>query len=377
MNRNEYEDLLAAVGIAISVRPGVTPILISEPGVGKTSVLESLQEQGVKVVTLSLSMMEPSDIAGLPVIRDDGTVRFAPPDWALEIADHNGPALVFLDELTTCPVSTQHSALRALTHNSLGSTLRFSDNVSWAAAANPADINAGFELTSALANRLVFFDWVLPVDIYSESLIAGNWPKLPYHELPQTFTGALATQRALIAGYLRARQTQLCALPKDAAARGRAWPSPRSWDAASRLLALAQVTDANSEVKRLLVYGAVGAAAGHEFLSWADMQDLPDPEDLLATGASAVFDGLRPDRVFAVLGAVLAAVIANPTPDRWTAAIRVCADAADAGAIDAAVPVVRALVQDDVRPAGTPTPSEIVAFAPTLRLANLLPSPAA
>ena len=41
--------------------------------------------------------------------------------------------------------------------------------------------------------------------------------------------------------------------------------------------------------------------------------------------------------------------------------------------IDPAVPAVRALLRDGVRPSGAPVPSEIAVFAPALALAGLLP----
>jgi len=47
------------------------------------------------------SVREPSDFAGLPVVRDQGT-WFAPPRWAERLACA-GSGLLFLDELTTAP----------------------------------------------------------------------------------------------------------------------------------------------------------------------------------------------------------------------------------------------------------------------------------
>jgi hypothetical protein len=218
----------------------------------------------------------------------------------------------------------------------------------------------------------------MPIDVFSESLVTGLWPTIPLHEIPTTYDAQLAATRALVSAYLRVRQSQLSSIPSDAASCGKAFPTPRTWDYASRLLAFAQCVGANAEVRRLLVFGAVGAAAGHEFLAWANARDLPDPEDLLAGGgATTTFAKMRPDRVYATLASVLAAVVTTPTPERWTAAIRCCASAAQSGAIDAAVPIVRALVRDEVRPAGTPPPAEIAVFAGPLALAGLFAAPAA
>lgn len=85
---------------------------------------------------------------------------------------------------------------------------------------------------------------------------------------------------------------------------------------------------------------------------------------------------MRSDRVYAVLQSVLAAFLRKPTAERWSDAIRVCAAAVGSSSIDPAVPVVRALVRDGVRPSGARTPPEIQVFAAPLTLAGLMPATA-
>jgi hypothetical protein len=83
---------------------------------------------------------------------------------------------------------------------------------------------------------------------------------------------------------------------------------------------------------------------------------------------------MRADRVHVVLQSVLAAVAAAPTPERWTTAVQLCATAATLGDLDAAVPVVRALLRTGLRPADAAMPPEIRTFAGPLALAGLLPA---
>jgi hypothetical protein len=370
-SREDYENLLTAVGLCFSCR--IPVLLWGDPGVGKTAVVESAREVGWHVETLVVSHYEPADFAGLPVVRSDGTVDFAPPAWATRLAAHDGPSIAFLDELSTAAPSVQAAALRPLTHYTIGA-LQLPDTVSWGAAANPADVAAaGWELAPPTASRFVHLDWKMPVEVYTECLVTGGWPTIPLHHRGAAYAPQLAASRALVAAYLRVRQGQMSAMPKDAAGRSRAFPTPRTWDYLSRLLAMASCAGAGAEVQRLLAYGAVGASSAHEFLVWVDAQDLPDPETLLADPTPVAFTGVRPDRVHAMLQAVLAAVVAVPTPERWSAAVRVCAAAGEAGRMDPAVPVVRALVRDTVRPAGAAVPSEIKVFAAPLALAGLLP----
>lgn len=372
--RERYEDLLGAVGVCVGAR--IPFLLWGEPGAGKTSVVESAAGSGWYVETLIVSHHEPSDFAGLPVIAADGTVSFAPPRWAQRLADHPGPALAFFDEWTTAAPAVQAAALRTLTHGEVGS-VRLPETVSFAAAANPADVAAGgWELAPPTANRFVHLDWALPLDVFAEGSVTGQWPAVPVVAPPSSYPRELARTRALVAGFLRARPTLLSAVPADAAARGRAFPTPRTWDYAARLVSLARCAGLRQGVVELLVAGAVGAASGHEFLSWMAAQDLADPEDLLADAGAAEFGGQRPDRVYLALQAVLAAVAADPSPQRWTAAVVVCARAAEQVGVDPAVPVVRALLRPGVRPDGAAVPAEVAVFAAPLALAGLLPDAA-
>lgn len=372
--REQYEDLLGAVGVCVAAR--IPFLLWGEPGAGKTSVVESASGSGWYVETLIVSHHEPSDFAGLPVIAADGTVSFAPPRWAQRLAEQTGPALAFFDEWTTAAPAVQAAALRTLTHGEVGS-VRLPETVSFAAAANPADVAAGgWELAPPTANRFVHLDWALPLEVFAESSVTGRWPAVPVVAPPESYPAELARTRVLVAGFLRARPNLLSSIPADAAARGRAFPTPRTWDYAARLVSLARTTRCRRGVVELLVAGSVGAASGHEFLTWIEAQDLADPEELLADPAAVRFAGLRPDRVYLALQAVLAAVTADPTPQRWTAAVVVCARAADDVGIDPAVPVVRALLRPGVRPDGAAVPSEIAVFAAPLALAGLLPDAA-
>lgn len=373
-DRTEYEATLDAIGICLTAR--VPFLLWGSPGAGKTAVLESAEQCGWHVETLIVSHHEASDFAGLPVVGPGGTVTLAPPQWAQRLAEHDGPSLAFFDEWTTASPSVQAAALRPLTHHEVGA-LQLPATVSFGAAANPADVAAGgWELAPPTANRFCHLSWDLPLDVYTESIITGQWPTLPVHRPPAHLDAELARWNVLLAGYLRARQTQLSALPKDIASRGRAFPTPRTWTYAVRLAALASSLNMPSSVVKLLVFGCVGAAAGHEFLVWADAQDLPDPEDLLADPGLIEFDRMRPDRLYVVLQSVLSAIIRTPTAHRWETAVELCARAAGQEGLDAAVPVVRALVRPGVRPVGANMPASIKVFAGPLSLAGLMPGAA-
>lgn len=367
-NRRDYEHLLQAVGICVSAR--IPALLWGDPGQGKTAAVESAAASGWHVETLIISHYEPSDFAGLPMLVD-GRVELAPPAWAVRLRDVDGPSIAFFDEFSTASPALQAAALRPLTHYEVGS-LRLPRSVSFLAAANPADVAAaGWELAAPTASRFVHLDWELPLEVYSESLVTGTWPAMPVYALPSGYAAELARQRVLVSGFLRARSSQLTSIPKTAVDRGRAFPTPRTWDCAARLLALAVAVDAPEPVRRLLVAGCIGDAAAHEFLTWSAVQDLPDTDAVLADPVASWFTDKRADQVYVTLQGVVAAAVSRGDPATWEAAVAACCAAASAAGVDPAVPGVRALLRH--RPNKAVIPPNIRVFAAVLALAGLLP----
>ena len=318
-NRVDYEDALQATGICISAR--IPVLLWGNPGEGKTAVVESAARSGRHVETLIVSHYEPSDFAGLPVVSPDGSVNLAPPGWATRLSLVEGPSIAFFDEFSTASPALQAAALRPLTHYEVGS-LKLPDTVAFVAAANPTDVAAaGWELAAPTASRFVHLDWSLPLEVYAECLVTGGWPALPVYDDVPDLAARTTEQLVLVSGFLRARQSQLSAIPRESAARGRAFPTPRTWDYAARLSAFAVAVGANKAVRRLLVTGCVGESVAHEFLAWEEPQDLPDPEDVLAADRLRLHRPARRPRLCRAPGSARGDRADND-PDRWAAAIR-------------------------------------------------------
>ena len=111
--------------IAIGLQAGIPMHMTGFPGVGKTEFTKSLEagfaRVGIKckVIVLVGSIREPQDFGGFPVSTPDG-VRLLPMAWARDAQRFAGDGhmvVVFLDELTTVPPTTQAAMLRLLTEN--------------------------------------------------------------------------------------------------------------------------------------------------------------------------------------------------------------------------------------------------------------------
>ncbi len=68
--------------------------------------------------------------------------------------------------------------------------------------------------------------------------------------------------RSWVGGFIRVRPALALAVPEDAAGAGRAWPSPRTWDMAARLLAASEAAGSDDLVRSILVRRRRGPGPG-------------------------------------------------------------------------------------------------------------------
>jgi MoxR-like ATPase len=355
----------AATSLGVALAARVPVLLWGAPGTGKSSVVQSMAESmGWPCEVVIASIREPSDFAGLPVVTDGG-VRFAPPTWASRLVEA-GRGLLFLDEISTAPPAVQAALLRVVLERTVGD-LRLPDEIVVVGAANPPDQAAdGWDLSAPLANRFCHLGWSVDAATIAEGFTAGFRPN-PIPRLPRRWGASLARAKADVAAFLLARPTLVSAPPLDRAAAGRAWPSPRSWEMAARLLAAGRAVEVGPEVTTMLLTGCVGDGAGLELVTWLTELDLPDPEALLADPDSFELPD-RGDRAYAALTSVAAAVASETTIERWGAAWRIMARASEQ-VPDVAALAARILVRS--RPEGAPVPAEAARLLPVLRDAGL------
>jgi hypothetical protein len=370
--RTEPATSSQADALALAVAANLPVLLWGEPGIGKSATLGQLAAAlGLPMETVIASIHEPSDFSGLPIVGDDPArqgVPMAPPDWAVRIAQL-GRGLLFFDELSSAPPAVQAALLRVVLERRVGS-LRLPEPVRIVAAANPpASAADGWHLSPPLANRFVHLAWTHDPATVARGL-AGTWPAVVVPTIrPERVSSALARSRGVVAGFLTSRPGLVHHLPADAQARGGAWPSPRTWEMALRLLTFADACGAGREALAAVLTGAVGDGPGIELLTFAEELDLPDPERVLARPEAFALPQ-RGDRQLAFLTAVVAAVQARTNQERWEAAWVVLSKAVEAGSPDVAARAAADLAA--LRDPQWPVPPQLDSFVDILAQSGAL-----
>lgn len=339
----QYHHTLLAIAVATN-----TPVILwGEPGIGKTATIAAIARSlRLPLETVIASIHEPSDFSGLPIPTGD-EVTFAPPSWAVRLA-REGKGILFLDEISTAPPAVQAALLRVVLEKTIGQ-FRLPDSVRIIAAANPPELAAGgFELAPPLANRFVHLEWPAPS---SGDWVSGFLQGFPDPIVPEEipWQEQLPLAQGLIAAFLTSRPELLCRIPQDPSQAGKAFPTPRSWAMAARMLAGALAINPTDEgLIALAVGSAVGQGVGIELAALVGGDVLLDPKEALSN-PDHVHLPERDDKLLVLLSAATAHVASHldsPTfPDLWEAAWKLLARSAREKAPDVAAVAVRPLYQ--------------------------------
>jgi hypothetical protein len=155
--------LKALIKLAWRVRKPA--ILEGETGIGKSYIFRTTtDEEGIGFIVVDLSILEPTDLVGLPFIRDGRTVYAAP-----AILPCEGKGILLLEELNRCETYMRQPALQLLTERQLHQ-YRLPDGWTVCAAINPDSgkyqvmpldpaLLARFMYIKVHADRKSWIDW--------------------------------------------------------------------------------------------------------------------------------------------------------------------------------------------------------------------------
>ena len=323
--------------IAIGLQARIPMHITGFPGVGKTEFTKSLEagfaRAGVKckVIILIGSIREPQDFGGFPVSTPDG-VRLLPMAWARDakrLAEDGYMVVVFLDELTTVPPTTQAAMLRLLTENVCGE-LQLPDYEPGQgrrrlSVRQQRRRMGGGRTGNPGADGEPLVAWRVPDG--PRDLVRHDGERLPRAQRSAGAAGRLPAHAPSSAAGAD------CGVCEGRGARCLAGAAGRS-GAAQRPLALGphvvsglapagrhrSGVAGQSRAPRRRRSPASSAIRRCLSSSTARQLNLPDPEDILKDPRSLVLPD-RIDRAYAVCYSLVGAVLNNKTPERWQAAM--------------------------------------------------------
>jgi hypothetical protein len=241
MNPVELESYLSDL-IDGDVRLAV--MLWGAPGVGKSSIVAQVAaSHDLEFIDVRLSQLAPTDLRGLPVAEDGLAKWFAP-----EFLPRAGRGVLFMDEINMAAPTMQGIAQQLILDRKVGSYTLPAGWFVWAAGNRREDRASVFEMPAPLANRFLHLEVSPDLESFKRYAFGRN------------------LNERLIA-FLSFRPNLLHALDS----KSPAWPSPRSWEMASRLLSVG-----------LEISPAVGEGAAAEFAAFEKVYAaLPDLEPIL------------------------------------------------------------------------------------------------
>jgi hypothetical protein len=166
-------------------------VLLEGPtGIGKSEIVRQVAKQlGIANVVLDLSLLEPPDLVGLPII-EDGRTRYALP----HILPREGSGILMLEELNRAERYIQQPALQLLTARMLHEYL-LPDGWVVFAAVNPATgdyhvtpldaaLRARFLELSVRADRGAWLAWALSNGVHPAVLALARAHERVFDEVP-------------------------------------------------------------------------------------------------------------------------------------------------------------------------------------------------
>lgn len=239
-------------------------MLWGPPGIGKSSIVQQLaRERHLELVDLRLGQLSPTDLRGLPVAKDGIAVWYPP-----EFLPRGGRGILFLDELNMAPPTLQGIAQQLILDRRVGSYVVPEGWFLWAAGNRKEDRAAVFDMPAPLANRFVHLEAQPDFD---------------------SFRG-YALERDLhpdVLAFLSYRPGLLHKMDRELVA----WPSPRSWEMASKLHTAA-----------LDVAPAVGEGPASEFSAFVKLgSSLPDIDAILSGRGGDFTFPMEPSQRYALI----------------------------------------------------------------------------
>jgi hypothetical protein len=272
---------------------GLPMLLCGLPGNAKTAFIRQLAAE----YDLPIEVLSPAcrgeGAFGVTPVPASGRMTYPRPDWT-DRFEERGRGIVFVDEINLAATHYAGALLGLLADRVLGS-YQLPPGVRVCAAMNPISIaqaSGGWDLSAPAANRVGHLDWPGPTaEEWTKWLLANDSPddcpdiidsEVEEARVMATWPEAWGQARGIVAGFLTRYSTHLHAMPTLGGDDvGKAWPSQRTWEMATRAWATSIVYNLTEAERDEFVGCFVGGGATGELLEWYSKANLPNSADLL------------------------------------------------------------------------------------------------
>jgi len=239
-------------------------LLLGPPAIGKSQTVQTVaKDTGRKLYDVRCSYLDAVDTRGLPVpnVAEKRVNWLTPEFWPLE--GEQEPSILFLDEITNCPNSTQVSLLELTLDRRIGN-YNLPENCVIIGAGNRVEDKAGSnKLITSLASRFLPIDYELDNDDWIE----WAWN----NDIDET-----------IISFIRFRPEALYDF--DPRSKELAFSSPRSLEKLSNV----RRVGIPSEIEFPIYSGLIGKAIASEYTGFLrTYREMPDPAEVLLNPMNA------------------------------------------------------------------------------------------
>lgn len=247
--------------ITVCAQGGVVPIIVSSPGVGKSSIVHQFADDNdLELIDVRVAQCTPEDLQGFPM-RNGNKAEFVPFDMfpieGDELPEGKNGWCLFLDEITSANKSVQAAAYKIVLDRKIGSHNLHSNVVIVAAGNKASDRAVVNQMSTALQSRMTHYE--LAVD----------------HKAWMKWAIESGIDHRII-GYLGYMPERLMDFRPDH--QDKTFPCPRTWEFLSRLIKDREV----SEKVGARICGTIGEGVGTDFLTYAKEYDkLPHLADIV------------------------------------------------------------------------------------------------
>lgn len=298
---------------------GLPLLLWGPPGIGKSDRIKAAGAAALLTVKpVFAATRAPEDFAGVPILKD-GNISVECILGAVRDLCAVGRGVLFLDEISCAVPAVQAALLSVVLDRVVGDTV-IPPEVRIMAAANPPEEAAGgWELELPMANRFAH------INVYAPS--TSDWLNWLLKEKKEEIEEAELLQEQIVANWESA-YSRACGLaagffahfpggeelhkvPKMGdKARGRAWPSPRTWEMAIRSIATCFALGLSQDLMEHFMAACIGEPVAVMWGEWVAKANLPTPLEVVTNIWTP--DAKRLDRTVAVLTAMSGFVVNEP-----------------------------------------------------------------